>query len=305
MAGGNKRQLYCQVELEPHEGKVRLEMKPQRLKPLVKYLVCRKLSGGEKATKEDEIPFYIPHKSISRRHALLWCKPHVEGGLELRLRDLGTTNGTFVNGERLAPGGLATKIVGGDGRLVFRLGEIPHKFRAWCVLGEDSPPRESISKRSSQPKKPSSKALKAEDLRAKATRLAQIEDRIAAAQGASGVPGTRAADGQAPTPPTEALQNGGGLSTPEPLLDLGKPSVLAVDGGDASPAGLLSTPDPLADLVPEGIDGSLGHVADDVNASEPLADDDMAAMVPSAPAEGEEASRHRPCVYVSRGYSGH
>merc|ERR1719183_343895 len=95
----------------------------------VKYLVCRKLKGHEgKNHKEelsvsinvnlimretDEVPFYVPHDSISRRHAILWCKPHVEGGLELRVRDLGTTNGTFVNDERLAQGCGATKIVGG------------------------------------------------------------------------------------------------------------------------------------------------------------------------------------------------
>merc|ERR1712129_328526 len=221
-----------------------------------------------------------------------------EGGLELRLRDLGTTNGTFVNGERLAPGGLATKIVGGDGRLVFRLGEIPHKFRAWCVVGEDSPPKESILPRSTMLKKASSKQLKAEDLQAKATRLAEIEDRIAAARGVSGAPGTSTAppDGQAPTPPCEALQNGGGLSTPEPWPDLGSEGQLqapAVDEGDASPAG-LSTPDPFADVIPRGIDGKPGP-ADDMAASEPLAPpadveaEDMAASEPLAPPADVEA----------------
>ena len=57
--------------------------------------------------KDGETPFYVPHRSISRRHALLFCKPHFEGGLELHVVDKGTTNGTYVNDEKLAPRGVS------------------------------------------------------------------------------------------------------------------------------------------------------------------------------------------------------
>jgi len=179
------QKLFCLLELEPcMSEEVKLDMKPQRLKMGVKYLVCRKLPDGQRAHKDDEMPFYVPHRSISRRHAILWCRPHVEGGLELRVRDAGTTNGTFVNDERLAPGSMATCSVGGDGTVTLRFGEIPHKFRAWCVVGEEEP-------KAAAQKEPT-RSSGAEILQAKAARLAEIEERILAARsGALGLGGNR------------------------------------------------------------------------------------------------------------------
>jgi pSer/pThr/pTyr-binding forkhead associated (FHA) protein len=44
------------------------------------------------------LPDEPPYKDVSRHHCLLSVQPP-----QLRLRDLGSTNGTFVNGARLGP----------------------------------------------------------------------------------------------------------------------------------------------------------------------------------------------------------
>jgi len=54
----------------------------------------------------------VDGSNLSRRHACLHLGP------ELRVEDLGSTNGTFVHGERLAPGGIAYLAPGG----MFELG---------------------------------------------------------------------------------------------------------------------------------------------------------------------------------------
>eukprot|EP00928_Gymnodinium_smaydae_P080585 TRINITY_DN64253_c0_g1_i1.p1 TRINITY_DN64253_c0_g1~~TRINITY_DN64253_c0_g1_i1.p1 ORF type:complete len:568 (-),score=108.81 TRINITY_DN64253_c0_g1_i1:100-1614(-) len=247
---GNDKRLFCLLELEPHAGQVRLEMKPQRLKLGVKYLVCRKLSDGQKVHKEDEMPFYVPHKSISRRHALLWCRPNAEGGLELRVRDAGTTNGTYVNDERLAPGGVATKIVGGDGGVTLRFGEIPHTFRAWCVVGEAgdaSSAVEASSRGRSEAKAPERKAPakapkgKAAVLAATAARLAEIEGRLAAQQGSSMV--VNKPGGSAPNTP-DGID---GVATPDVLLDSDSGAEDVPQAADSDPVvpEAAATPRPL------------------------------------------------------------
>lgn len=44
-----------------------------------------------------ECPVQLLHESVSRRHAEIWA-----AGTEFRLRDLGSSNGTFINGTRIS-----------------------------------------------------------------------------------------------------------------------------------------------------------------------------------------------------------
>jgi pSer/pThr/pTyr-binding forkhead associated (FHA) protein len=53
---------------------------------------------GRAAECYPRLPDQLPYKDISRRHCLLSVNLP-----ELRLLDLGSTNGTFVNGARLGP----------------------------------------------------------------------------------------------------------------------------------------------------------------------------------------------------------
>ena len=53
---------------------------------------------GRAAECYPRLPDELPYQDISRRHCLLSVNLP-----ELRLRDLGSTNGTFVNGARLGP----------------------------------------------------------------------------------------------------------------------------------------------------------------------------------------------------------
>jgi pSer/pThr/pTyr-binding forkhead associated (FHA) protein len=53
---------------------------------------------GRAAECYPRLPDELPYKDVSRHHCLLSVNL-----TELRLRDLGSTNGTFVNGARLGP----------------------------------------------------------------------------------------------------------------------------------------------------------------------------------------------------------
>ena len=53
---------------------------------------------GRAAECYPRLPDELPYKDVSRHHCLLSVSLP-----ELRLRDLGSTNGTFVNGARLGP----------------------------------------------------------------------------------------------------------------------------------------------------------------------------------------------------------
>ena len=55
---------------------------------------------GRAAECYPRLPDEPPYKDVSRRHCVLSVNLP-----ELRLRDLGSTNGTFVNGARLTPAG--------------------------------------------------------------------------------------------------------------------------------------------------------------------------------------------------------
>lgn len=74
---------------------------------------------------ESDVP--IPEYSISKRH----CEFLFESG-NISLRDLGSTNGTEVNGTRLAPGATLS-LTGGEtvmmGRFTFRF-DLPRTFGA-------------------------------------------------------------------------------------------------------------------------------------------------------------------------------
>src|SRR5262249_57096174 len=48
--------------------------------------------------RSSEADVCIDHRSLSRKHAILQVSP------ELHVEDLGSVNGTFVRGRRLAPG---------------------------------------------------------------------------------------------------------------------------------------------------------------------------------------------------------
>ncbi|MDX2019977.1 MAG: FHA domain-containing protein [Deltaproteobacteria bacterium] len=85
--------------------------------------------GGTNVTvgRDAQNDVAIPEYSISKRH----CEFLLEAG-HISLRDVGSTNGTEVNGSRLVPG-QAHKLVAGDmimmGRFAFRF----HLPRSFCV----------------------------------------------------------------------------------------------------------------------------------------------------------------------------
>ncbi|HYD07486.1 MAG TPA: adenylate/guanylate cyclase domain-containing protein [Reyranella sp.] len=69
----------------------------------------------------DQCEFVVPHATISRRHARLM----LAGGDALKIEDLGSTNGTAVNGAAL-PAGSATSVqVGGK----LRIGDVEFAIR--------------------------------------------------------------------------------------------------------------------------------------------------------------------------------
>ena len=72
---------------------------------------------GRAAECYPRLPDELPYKDVSRHHCLLSVQPP-----ELRLRDLGSTNGTFVNGARLgSPADEATAPAGEPGALTLSL----------------------------------------------------------------------------------------------------------------------------------------------------------------------------------------
>jgi len=73
----------------------------------------------------------VPHVSVSRRHALL-----ERTATGFTLSDLGSSNGTFVEGRRL-DGGERVEVAFGK---PFRLGEVEFRLSPDEVLGEEIPP---------------------------------------------------------------------------------------------------------------------------------------------------------------------
>ena len=57
----------------------------------------------------------LPEPEVSRRHALVHQRPQVDGSLRVEIEDLGSTNGTYVNGRKLQPG---------QGRAALRHGDV-------------------------------------------------------------------------------------------------------------------------------------------------------------------------------------
>jgi pSer/pThr/pTyr-binding forkhead associated (FHA) protein len=70
--------------------------------------------------RSGDVDVPLDDAGVSRRHA----EVHVTGG-RFRVVDLGSTNGTFVDGERVTTGDLrdGSTITVGRSRLVFRLGQ--------------------------------------------------------------------------------------------------------------------------------------------------------------------------------------
>jgi DNA-binding NtrC family response regulator len=87
-------------------------------------------SGSLVIGRSAEADITVDGSNLSRRHACL----HL--GTELRVEDLGSTNGTFVHGERLAPGGIAYLAPGG----MFELGTT-----MFLVQGRTQTPRRVCS----------------------------------------------------------------------------------------------------------------------------------------------------------------
>ena len=70
---------------------------------------------------------HVPHRSVSRRHAQLVCEKGT-----LSVRDLGSTNGTFVNGQRVNSKQLAAGSLLGVGGVVL---EVREELARW--IGHD------------------------------------------------------------------------------------------------------------------------------------------------------------------------
>jgi len=69
--------------------------------------------------RDDEADWLLESRQVSRKHCIL-----VDGGDHLTVRDLGSTNGTFINGKRIQAGKARDGDLLSFGELNFRIQEI-------------------------------------------------------------------------------------------------------------------------------------------------------------------------------------
>jgi hypothetical protein len=91
---------------------------------------------GEKTTvgRVDDNTFAVPEPSVSSHHCEL-----VQRGSDLLVRDLNSTNGTFINGEQV------TEAVLKPGHIL-RLGQLEMRFEAGAVAGAAPPTKKPLEK---------------------------------------------------------------------------------------------------------------------------------------------------------------
>jgi diguanylate cyclase (GGDEF)-like protein len=81
-------------------------------------------SRGLRIGRTAENDLCLPEAEVSRRHAVLEPVPQEDGSVSVLLHDNGSTNGTYVNGQRVEPKA-TQRLENGD---VIRVG--PHAFKA-------------------------------------------------------------------------------------------------------------------------------------------------------------------------------
>jgi pSer/pThr/pTyr-binding forkhead associated (FHA) protein len=107
------------------------------------YLVCRDrrllnrplaLSAGARYVvgRALDCEVYVKDRSVSRQHAELSIEGH-----QIKVRDLGSLNGTFLEDERVAEGVVLPGQVVRFGRIKFTVSEDPHRERLSSESEED------------------------------------------------------------------------------------------------------------------------------------------------------------------------
>ena len=85
---------------------------PAEAHPVVAILLCEEgheddlrfeLRAGEAVLGRKNAPFVVKSEHVSTRHACFYTGRSAAGAAEVTVADLGSVNGTFVNGKRLAP----------------------------------------------------------------------------------------------------------------------------------------------------------------------------------------------------------
>lgn len=117
---------------KPHGGQKEIPLKPGR------YVIGR----------QEGVTLRLPFPSVSREH----CELMVKDG-SVRVRDLGSSNGTFRNGERVTEAELAagdSLVVGGLG-MGIRIDGQPADLEAPAPMGVPSPAESALMKTPPKP----------------------------------------------------------------------------------------------------------------------------------------------------------